>query len=78
MELIEYKVLVEDGDEYWYNENDKLHRTNGPAIVLASGEEFYYINGRGMTHQEYSSRPIEMTLSQVERLLGKKIKIVKD
>jgi len=34
-----------DGDKEWYL-NDKLHRTDGPAIELANGYKAWYLNGK--------------------------------
>ena len=37
--------LIEDnlGNKRWYV-NDKLHRTDGPAIEFADGDKFWYLN----------------------------------
>ena len=34
------------GNQYWYNEHDQLHRTDGPAIVYANGSQLWYFNGK--------------------------------
>ena len=36
---------IEDGKECWYL-NDKLHRTDGPAITYSDGSHFWYLNGK--------------------------------
>jgi len=33
------------GDKHWYL-NDKLHRTDGPAVVGAHGAKCWYLNGK--------------------------------
>jgi len=45
MKRIEYKVVVEGGDKYWYL-NGEFHREDGPAIEYASGTKFWYLNGK--------------------------------
>jgi hypothetical protein len=38
-----------DGKEllrFYTNTDDKLHNTEGPAVVFASGNEHYYVNGK--------------------------------
>jgi hypothetical protein len=42
-----YKVTVSDkGTKSWYNENDKRHREDGPAIEFANGTKFWFINDK--------------------------------
>ena len=43
----EYKVVVEDnGNTFWYNEKDQLHRDNDlPAIECANGTKYWWVNG---------------------------------
>ena len=42
----EYIVNVyDDGTKYWY-QNDKLHRTDGPAIESFNGSKYWYQNGK--------------------------------
>ena len=35
---------IENGIEHWYF-NDKLHRTDGPAIICPDGYQVWYLNG---------------------------------
>ena len=45
MSYITYQVEVyADGSKHWYL-NDKLHRTDGPAIEDHNGERRWYLNG---------------------------------
>jgi hypothetical protein len=30
------------GNQIWYNEDGKLHRTDGPAIISANGHQYWY------------------------------------
>jgi hypothetical protein len=42
-----YKVTVDDyGTKCWYNQQDRLHREDGPAIEGANGTKFWYLNGK--------------------------------
>lgn len=41
-----YKVVVSNVRTCWYNEEDKFHRENGPAIEYANGEKQWWINGK--------------------------------
>ena len=34
-----------DGTKRYYNENNQLHREDGPAIEYADGDKYWYING---------------------------------
>jgi hypothetical protein len=44
--MIEYTVKVyPNGSKYWYL-NNKLHRTDGPAIEYADGSKEWYLNGK--------------------------------
>ena len=67
------------GAKQWWV-NGKLHREDGPAAVYADGSKLWYINNVEMTEKEFldRTRPVEeMTIDQIEQLLGKRIKIVK-
>ena len=41
----EYTVKVNKYKTEWYF-NNKLHRENGPAVELTSGDKYWYINGK--------------------------------
>ena len=34
------------GAKRWYNDKGKLHRTDGPAVILPKGGFIWYVNGR--------------------------------
>ena len=43
---ITYTVKVdEQGTKCWYH-NDKLHRTDGPAVEYADGTKYWYVDGK--------------------------------
>ncbi len=42
-----YKVTVDNhGIKCWYNEQDQLHREDGPAVEWANGTKHWYHNGK--------------------------------
>ena len=71
---------IEDsaGGESWYL-NDKLHREDGPAIEYSDGFKAWFILGEQLTEQQFNRRmsPVkELTLTQLQDLLGYNIKII--
>jgi 3-methyladenine DNA glycosylase Mpg len=36
----------EAGTKYWINENDELHREDGPAVEYMDGSKYWCINGK--------------------------------
>ena len=77
--MIKYKVEVySNGTRYWYL-NDKLHREDGPAIEHANGDKFWYLNDKALTEKKFNkkmNKPTELTMSQLNDLLGYDVKIV--
>jgi hypothetical protein len=68
----------ESGTKFWYRD-DKLHREDGPAIEFAHGTKEWYINGERLYKAEFLSRtqPVkEMTIAEIEKLLGHKVKVI--
>ena len=68
-----------DGSKSWW-QNGQRHRADGPAIEWTSGRKDWFINGNRMTEAEFlaATQPaIEMTVADVEKLLGKRVKIIK-
>ena len=68
-----------DGTKSWW-QNGRRHRTDGPAIVYAAGRKEWFINGGLMSEAEFlaATQPVvEMTVADVEKLLGKRVKIIK-
>ena len=69
-----------DGDKKWY-QNDKLHREDGPAVEYSDGIKYWYLNGVWMTEEEHARAisPIkEMSVSQIEKILGYRVKVIKE
>jgi hypothetical protein len=65
------------GTKYWYL-NGKYHREDGPAIERSDGSKRWYLNDEYLTEEEFNKRTkvTEMTVEEVEKLLGHKVKIV--
>jgi len=68
-----------NGDRYWC-QNGQLHRADGPAIERVNGRKYWYLHGREYPEQEFLelTQPIKnMTVAELERALGYKIRVVK-
>ena len=68
-----------NGSKEWY-QNGQLHRTDGPAIEYADGTKEWCVNGKRLTKAEFlaATQPVvELTVADVEKLLGKRVKIIK-
>jgi len=78
--MIEYTVKVNDyGDRYWYL-NGKRHREDGPAIEYSNGRRWWYLNGIEYTEEDFikkTAKVKELTVAEIESLLGYQIKVVK-
>ena len=67
------------GTKYWY-QNGQVHRTDGPAVEYADGAKRWYIYGDPVTEAEFlaaTTQVVEMTVADVEKLVGKRVKIIK-
>ena len=79
-----YTVKVsEGGTKYWLNEKGQRHNEHGPAIEYADGSKSYYVNGKYYSHEAWKrkvekSKVKELTVSDVSKLLGYDVKIVKE
>ena len=68
-----------NGHKEWW-QNDQCHRIDGPAVVYADGSKAWYINDKVMTEAEFlaATQPVvEMTVADIEKLVGKRVKIIK-
>ena len=70
-------VEYSDGYKAWYIKGER-HREDGPALEFVNGTKEYWINGEELTEQEFNNRHIikEMTITEIQNLLGHKIKII--
>jgi hypothetical protein len=64
-----------NGNKEWYI-NDRLHRKDGPAIEWADGNKDWYINGKKVTEGKVMKPVKQLTVAQIEVLLGHKIKVI--
>ena len=72
-------IELASGTRVWYL-NGQRHRDDGPAIECESGHREWYLNGEHISQSEHISRTSsvqEMTVADIEKLLGKRIKIIK-
>lgn len=63
-----------------YYTNGVLTRTDGPAIEFKNGAVTYAIDGKKLTKEqfdEHNNPTVELTVAEIEKLLGKRIKVVK-
>ena len=68
-----------NGTKSWY-QNGLRHRTDGPAIEYSDSGKVWYINGEDLSEAEFlaATQPaIELTVADVEKLVGKRVKIIK-
>ena len=66
------------GAKEWYL-NGNLHREGGPAIEYANGAKSWYLNGKRLTEDQFNEAmdsTKELTISEIESMLGYKIKVV--
>jgi len=72
-------VFAPNGARFWCR-NGMYHREDGPAVEWADGNFIWYLNGVSMTeeeHREAINPTKELTVSEIEALLGYRVKIVK-
>ena len=65
-----------NGSKFWYL-NGKRHREDGPAMEWAHGNKSWFLNGERVTEDEVMNPGKELTVSEVSKLLGYDVKIVK-
>jgi hypothetical protein len=67
-----------DGTKFWFL-NGKRHRIDGPAVEYTSGKKAWYLNGKQYSEQEFNQliQGKELSVAEIEQLLGYKIKVVK-
>jgi hypothetical protein len=72
-------VEYADGTRGWFLD-DKLHREDGPAVERADGTREWYLDGKEYTEEEFlkkTTKVKELTVKEIESLLGYTIKVVK-
>ena len=61
-------------------QNGLLHRLDGPAVVYANGTKEWWLNDVRHTEDAWRAATqsmVELTIAEIETLLGKRIKVVK-
>ena len=69
----------ENGSKHYYK-NGKMHRETGAALEWADGSKSYWLEGKQLTKKEWQERvnPVkELTVAEIEELLGHRVKVVK-
>ena len=69
-----------NGTKQWYK-NGQLHRNDGPAIEWVDGDKEWYLNGVWISEEEHAcatSPTKELSVSEIEKELGYRVKIIKD
>ena len=69
-----------NGSKEWFL-NGKLHREDGPAIEDGYGDKYWYLNDEEYTEEEFNAKmnpAKELTVAELEKLLGYPVKIVKE
>ena len=72
-------VECSDGYKSWYL-NGIRHREDGAALEFPGGSKYWYLNGVEYTEEEFNKKmspTVEMTIAEIEELVGKKVKVVK-
>jgi len=67
------------GNKLWYR-NGKLHREDGPAFEGAHGCKEWYLEGSQYCEEKFNEAmnpALELTVAEIEKKLGYKIKVVK-
>ncbi len=65
--------------KYWYLD-DKLHREDGPAMEYVNGTKFWHLNNIRYSESDFNlkmNHHKELTVAEIEKLLGYSITIVK-
>ena len=80
MSIITYEVVVyESGLKVWCL-NGTRHREDGPAIEFTNGDKAWCLNGVEYTEEGFNKKmspTVEMTIAEIEELVGKKVKVIK-
>ena len=64
-----------NGYKVWYL-NGQRHRADGPAAQWADGTKMWFLNGVKVIEEEVMKPVKQLTVAQIEVLLGHKIKVI--
>ena len=78
----QYIKIDENGSKWYFKDKamTKLHREDGAAIEWANGDKAWYLEGKKYTQAEFKAKmhpTKELTVADIERMLGHRVKIVK-
>ena len=68
------------GTKSWWI-NGKRHREDGPAVECANGYKSWFLNDEELTEEEWKKKVSsvkELTVSEISKMLGYEVKIVKE
>lgn len=74
----EYTVRVYCDRTIWL-QNNKRHREDGPAIEYKDGKKLWFLEGVNLTKEEHNKKVSlvkEMTVEEISKQLGFKVKII--
>ena len=63
------------GAKSWYL-NDRLHRVDGPAVESADGYKEWWLNDKKVTEGKVMKPVKQLTVAEIEVLLGHKVKVI--
>ena len=72
-------VICATGAQRWY-QNGLLHRLDGPAVIGADGTLYWFLEGVEVTQEQHTLRAQpakELTVAEIEALLGYAVRVVK-
>jgi hypothetical protein len=64
-----------NGTKKWYS-NGQLHRTNGAAVEWPNGRKEWWLNGCEVVQAAVMKPVKQLTVAEIEVLLGHRIKII--
>ena len=73
--------LLDGTTEWWVD--GRLHREDGPAAIMFNGDKYWWVGGVQLSEEQFNayvhkkSMTKELTVAQIEELLGYPIKIVR-
>ena len=78
----QYIKIDENGSKFYFKDKamTKRHREDGAAIEYADGDKEWYLEGNYYNEAEFNAKmnPVkELTVADIEKLLGHRVKIVK-
>lgn len=59
-----YEIVVDEKWVEWYL-NGLLHKTDGPASIHADGSQFWYLNGKSLTEDEWERKILTISANML-------------